>query len=403
LFDLVDRYPDNVALHRNLAQSYGRLSDVMIAKGELKRAAEYHDNGLRVLERLTFAHPDDEAVQKDLAVAYGKVGDMELASGNIDSAQEAYRKKAEILKRAPKPLVQPDIIVDEAGRHATVIDLAEGRTVTPVSKEADLFASKLEIGNVLMARADTAGALQAYQTSVPIMERMAKADPGNVGWQLNLSIAYNSIGDAFAAQEKVDEALTWYRQGLAIRERLTGTDPSNANWQYALAVSSGRVGDILKTQGKLLEAFAAYQKGLAIERRLLQIDPNNARWQAALDGDANDIAGVSYKLVLAGEFAKALEASDQAIAAMPDTIWPHSNRAHALMFLGREDEARALYLKYRATQKAQGDRTWNDIVRVDFAELRKAGHTHPLMAEIETALRQATAAEPSHPGTAAQE
>jgi tetratricopeptide (TPR) repeat protein len=259
-----------------------------------------------------------------------------------------------------------------------------------------LFASQLEIGNILMARGDTVGALEAYQGSLPLMEQMAKANPGNVVWQLNLSIAYNSIGDVFAAQSKRDEALKWYRESLAVRERLTDIDPSNANWQYALTVSCGRVGDILKTQGKLLEALAAYQKGLAIDRRLLQIDPNNALWQAALSNDGEDIAGVSYKFLLAGKFAKALEASDQAIAAMPDTIWPHSNRAHALMFLGRKDEARALYLKYRGAPNAQGDRNWNDIVRVDFKELREAGHTHPLMAEIETALGQATAAEPSH-------
>lgn len=402
LFDLTDRFPNNIALQRNLAQSYGRLGDVMIAKDELKQAAEYHDNGLRVLDRLAFAHPDDEAVQKDLAIAYGKVGDAQLASGNIDGAQEAYRKKAEILKRAPKPLVQPDIIVDETGRHATLID-ESGRTVTPVSKEADLFASQLEIGNILMARGDAAGALGAYQGSLSIMEGMAKGNPGNVIWQLNLSIAYNSIGQVLEAQNKLDEALQRYRESLAIRERLTDTDPSNANWQYALAVSSSRVGDILKKQGKLFEALAAYQKGLAIERRLLQIDPKNALWQTALGADASDIAGVSYALVLAGEFAKALEASDQAIAAIPETIWPYSNRAHALMFLGREDEARALYLKYRGTQKAQGDRAWNDIVRVDFAQLREAGHTHSLMAEIETALGQATAAEPSDPGPATQQ
>ena len=403
IIEVTSANPDNVAFERRRAYFYRRLGDLMMAKGDIGEATKTFGVSRGILDRLVrWAGEDAEGVQDDLAVTYGKEGDAELARGNIDGAQEAYRKKAEILKRAPKPLVQPDIIVDEAGLHASLI-VEGGREVAPVSKEADLFASQLEIGNILMAKGDTVGALEAYQGSVPIMEQMAKVNPGNVVWQLNLSIAHNSIGDVFAAQNKLDEAVKWYRDSLAIRERLTDIDPSNANWQYALTVSLGRVGDVLKKQGKQLEALAVYEKALAIDDRLLQVDPKNVLWQTSLSDDANDVAGVSYRLVLAGEFTKALEASDHAIAAIPDTIWPYINRAHALMFLGREDEARALYLKYRGTQKAQGDRTWNDIVRVDFAEMRQAGHTHPLMDEIETALGEAAIAEPIQPDPAARQ
>jgi hypothetical protein len=58
------------------------------------------------------------------------------------------------------------------------------------------------------------------------------------------------------------------------------------------------------------------------------------------------------------------------------------NRAHALMFLNRVDEARVLYLKYRG-QKVEGDKSWEAAILEDFAELQKAGLTHPLMQEIE--------------------
>jgi hypothetical protein len=64
---------------------------------------------------------------------------------------------------------------------------------------------------------------------------------------------------------------------------------------------------------------------------------------------------------MARQFASALESAEQTISLAPGMIWLYSNRAHALMFLGRSDEARALYLQYR----------------------RKAGLTHPLMDEIE--------------------
>jgi hypothetical protein len=82
-------------------------------------------------------------------------------------------------------------------------------------------------------------------------------------------------------------------------------------------------------------------------------------------------------------FAAALEAADQATSLAPHEIWLYSNRAHALMFLGREEEARALYLRYRGEKKVQGVKSWETVVLEDFAELRKVGLTHPLMDEIE--------------------
>jgi hypothetical protein len=53
------------------------------------------------------------------------------------------------------------------------------------------------------------------------------------------------------------------------------------------------------------------------------------------------------------------------------------------MFLDRVDEARALYLQYRGEKKVQGEKSWEAIILEHFADLRKAGLTHPLMDEIE--------------------
>jgi hypothetical protein len=54
------------------------------------------------------------------------------------------------------------------------------------------------------------------------------------------------------------------------------------------------------------------------------------------------------------------------------------------MFLERGDAARAVYLRYRGEQRVVGDKSWEAAVVEDFAELRQAGLTHPLMDEIET-------------------
>ena len=77
---------------------------------------------------------------------------------------------------------------------------------------------------------------------------------------------------------------------------------------------------------------------------------------------------------------------DQTISLAPDEIWLYTNRAHALMFLGRVDEARELYLRNCGEVNVVGERSYEKVLLEDFAELRKAGLTHPLMDAIEKQL-----------------
>jgi len=53
------------------------------------------------------------------------------------------------------------------------------------------------------------------------------------------------------------------------------------------------------------------------------------------------------------------------------------------MFLDRSDEARALYLHYRGEKDVWEQESWEDFILGEFAQLRKARLTHPLMDEIE--------------------
>ena len=57
------------------------------------------------------------------------------------------------------------------------------------------------------------------------------------------------------------------------------------------------------------------------------------------------------------------------------------------MFLGRIDEARALYLAHRDEMIPENDnKSWRREIADDFTDFRKAGLLKPLMDEIEAAL-----------------
>ena len=132
------------------------------------------------------------------------------------------------------------------------------------------------------AQGDLPAALTSYQASLAISDRLAKADPGNAGWQRDLSVSHNKIGDVQRAQGDLPAALTSYQASLAISERLAKADPGNAGWQRDLSVSHDRIGDVQRAQGDLPAALTSYQASLAISDRLAKADPGNAGWQRDL-------------------------------------------------------------------------------------------------------------------------
>jgi len=94
---------------------------------------------------------------------------------------------------------------------------------------------------VLRAQGDLTGALSAYRASLAIRERLAAADPGNAGWQRDLSVSHIKLGDVLRAQGDLTGALCAYRATHEILARLAAADPQNAGWQRDLWVSCWRM------------------------------------------------------------------------------------------------------------------------------------------------------------------
>jgi predicted negative regulator of RcsB-dependent stress response len=90
------------------------------------------------------------------------------------------------------------------------------------------------IGDVRGVEGDRKGAREAHQKALAIRERLAAQDPGNAGWQRDVSVSYNKIGDVRLNEGDRKGALAAYEKALAIRERLVAQDPSNALWQRCL-------------------------------------------------------------------------------------------------------------------------------------------------------------------------
>jgi tetratricopeptide (TPR) repeat protein len=118
----------------------------------------------------------------------------------------------------------------------------------------------------------------------------------------------------------------------------------------------------------------------------LQHKPNHDRqWASTLSGA--DVAMAFYQL-FTRDFAGALASSDEALKLDPKSLIAQTNRAHALLFLGRTKEAEAIYLGHRGeTVFTNSDEKWEPAILGDFDDLEKAGLTNPEIARIRALLK----------------
>jgi Flp pilus assembly protein TadD len=107
------------------------------------------------------------------------------------------------------------------------------------------------LGDVKVARGDLDGAQQDYEGTHAILERLAADEPGNAGWQRDLSVSLNKLGDVKVARGDLDGAQQDYEGSLAIRKRLAADEPGNAEWQRDLSVSLNKLGDVKVARGDL--------------------------------------------------------------------------------------------------------------------------------------------------------
>jgi hypothetical protein len=92
-----------------------------------------------------------------------------------------------------------------------------------------------KIGDVLVAQGNLPEALNSFRDRHAIAERLAKADPGNAGWQRDLSVSYRKLATAYrkaAEPAKAREVLT---AGRAISARLVAQFPDWSQWKQDLA------------------------------------------------------------------------------------------------------------------------------------------------------------------------
>ncbi|BAM89986.1 hypothetical protein S58_40000 [Bradyrhizobium oligotrophicum S58] len=159
--------------------------------------------------------------------------------------------------------------------------LAVGVTVA-AGRLLDQAAAQIAEGDRTVTAGDPASALQNYKQSIDIVRYLTQADPGNAGFQRNLSVALNRIGAVLFVQRNLDGACAAYSASLAIVRRLTAAHPTNPSFQRDLAWCHALLADVLAAQGRHAEAFEQRRSNAAVVTQLANATPNDSSLQQSL-------------------------------------------------------------------------------------------------------------------------
>ena len=192
-------------------------------------------DSLAIRERLARSHPRSRRLQRNLSLSYIEVGKVLAAHG--DSTQ--------------KPAIFGDS--SRAASPSSIPEAPSGRAIC--------LRPRARLGKCWSHKETRQRALQSFRDSLAIRERLAKADPDNARWQLDLSGSYIAIGKVLRSQGNREEALQSFRDSQAIRERLAKADPGNARWQSRLANRRSLHGE------NLAQAQQSFRDSLAIRER----------------------------------------------------------------------------------------------------------------------------------------
>jgi hypothetical protein len=161
----------------------------------------------------------------------------------LPMAREAAKR---VVLTLPRENVRPDVV------SAPSFQIFDGSPMGRMDSPSLLSSNRKQlasvsydnVGNVQVAQGDLAGALQSYNDSLAIADRLAKSDPGNAGWQRDLSVSHAKLTSALGKAGKKLEAHDALNQGRAIMLLLTSKSPDHAIWKRDLDWFDAQIADL---------------------------------------------------------------------------------------------------------------------------------------------------------------
>jgi serine/threonine protein kinase/tetratricopeptide (TPR) repeat protein len=336
--ELLRDWPQAIAIYRTLSGffpdslDYGlRLSSAQISAGQAHDALAMIDN----LRRLPPPAGDDARLDLAESRAAGTVGDFRRG---LESARRASTKG--LIQGARLVVAQAraaeGFALERLGQlNDATAAFAQAQQLYSAAGDKLGAATALQMnGNVLLDKADFAGARKAYDDALVVFKQL--------GTQQRIAATLNNIGNVLYDQVELDQAKQYYEEVLRI-DREVGD-------RQGMAGALGNLANVLDGMGDLAGARTMQEEGLAAFRQV-----GDKR------GTGSTLNNLGNLLAEVGDLAGAKQRYEESLAITQETGYKRGRAfskyglADVLASQGRLDEARATAEETLALRKELGD------------------------------------------------
>lgn len=209
------------------------------------------------------------------------------------------------------------------------------------------------------------------------MRQLCQLDPHEENYRYNFCVLSLRLGFAFLARQSVDIYLKRFPDGVSIKQINEMKRSLDSSIQYLIdngeIPADYKVDDMaLFEMGNLLTSHGEYIEGRKFSLQAAKKMPTNP----------SPLNNVSLSYLVEGNLIKALQTTDEVLAAHPDNIFAQGSKIQILVRLGRADDAHSLLDELREVTPVNHDH-WLKIM-----EAAAYAHKHQMVIDIyERALR----------------
>jgi len=247
----------------HLYYSYVAMAGVLWARGDLKGALKYQNQGEALFdgENSSVGREDDplepsvpysQSMRDERAVGMIRRANLLVEAGRLGEADAALRQSREILEKL------------------FWLDARNGAARRDLTRNYNLS------GLLLLKRGNVRESVRWYHHAEQLGEESLAARPDQPEVRHRLADTYQGLCDVLAAENQSTEGLQYCTKALEIREFLARLDPNDARYKRTLATTYSSLGGVLKGKGEWKLAMGEFGRAQAIQSALAQGDPSNA-------------------------------------------------------------------------------------------------------------------------------
>jgi tetratricopeptide (TPR) repeat protein len=375
--------PQNSECACQIASNFQAIANFEKGRGRLDEAVQAMLRSLQISEELDALEPhqnwsrDVAARSLALATLFHERNELRLAL--------MYARPAVSIRAAV------------AARHSATSD--ERKAYAEALEAQSLYAREWAKHFSLDREAERKDADQFFELGISslleaneIRESVLRADPADASCRCQVGSNFVRAAGAFRDWGKLPEQIKALDDAIRVHRAVHAKEPDSLRWQYNLGLALKERGEALATSKSVDHASVVANEEEAVQYLRKIVLAKDLDKQFILDTQ-NSIRDVLISISFHSLFltatdqtwaAKAVKAADEAIALASDPLVALTNKAHALMYLGREAEAIEVYRTN--VGKPIGKSTWEAAITDDFDQLTAQGLRHPTMDKVRPML-----------------